>query len=202
MEAFKHPLLSAHFEKNSNTRFLKDLEWNLMQACPGSSSFPDSHTISLDPHAFYFCPDASVVAAANPGLLQTKTYGSMTANGWLKVLFEADMPIAWVVKWRAGNLQKVAATLKAKLTPEEILEILLLDEFDSKTSKTPLFVDSLWGALKGRTKKTWENHCGIQHSSRTNKGLVCAGPCREHNPYAEINTPNGTYVCRACSKRV
>lgn len=33
----------------------------------------------------------------------------------------------------------------------------------------------------------------------SNNGATCRGPCKQHNPYANADRSDGTYVCRQCS---
>jgi hypothetical protein len=36
-------------------------------------------------------------------------------------------------------------------------------------------------------------------TSTHSNGATCRGPCKQHNPYANADKSDGTYVCRQCS---
>jgi len=39
----------------------------------------------------------------------------------------------------------------------------------------------------------------VAASTYHSNGATCRGPCKQHNPYANADQSDGTYVCRQCS---
>ena len=53
--------------------------------------------------------------------------------------------------------------------------------------------------LSGTGQMTNSLNTSANASSFHSNGATCRGPCKQHNPYANADKSDGTYVCRQCS---